>query len=433
MHGLGRADTDGALPLQPELDRIDAIASRTDLVAAVARLHRAGVSALFGFRADQDAKQSTQVIAIVSQGGLGLPDRDHYTKTDTASVRLRQAYVEHLARLLELLGEPAAGAQADARTSMTIETALATASMTRVELRDPKATYHKMTLAELEGIAPAFAWGDYFRVAGLPPISELNVAQPRFFKEVNRLLADVPLADWRVYLRARLVSWAAPWLGARFDAESFRFRQVLVGVKEQLPRWKRCLARADGSLGHALGQAYVERTFSPQAKVRALAMVDHLRAVLRERLTALDWMSDSTRRQALAKLDAFRTKIGYPDVWRDYSGLVIEGGPFLANLRRATEFETARRIANDWRAGGPGRMADDAAHRECVLQSHHERNRLPGRHSAAAVLRSRRGRRGQLRGDGRGDRPRDDARVRRPRAAIRRRGQPARLVDPRGR
>jgi putative endopeptidase len=215
---------------------------------------------------------------------------------------------------------------------MTIETSLAAASMTRVELRDPNATYYKMTLAELEGFAPAFAWGDYFRAAGPIPVAALNVAQPRFFSEVNRLLVDVPLADWRAYLRARLVSWAAPWLGARFDAESFRCRQVLVGVKEQLPRWKRCLMRADGSLGHALGQAYVEKTFSPEAKARALAMVEHLKAVLRDRLASLEWMSDSTRRQALAKLDAFQTKIGYPDAWRDYSALVIERGPFQANL-----------------------------------------------------------------------------------------------------
>ena len=345
-----RADADGAWPLEPELDRIGRVASRADLVAEIARLHRTAVPALFGLRADQDAKHSTQIIAIVSQGGLGLPDRDHYTKTDTASARLRQAYVDHQARLLELLGETAAAAQADARTVLTIETALATASMTRVELRDPNATYHKMTVAELEALAPAFAWGDYFRGTGPITIDALNVAQPRFFQEVNRLLADVPLADWRAYLRVRLVSSAAPWLGSRFEAESFRFRQVLVGVTEQLPRWKRCLARADGSLGHALGRAYVEEAFSPTAKARALAMVEQLKAVLRDRLTSLEWMSESTRRQALAKLDAFQTKIGYPDVWRDYSGVVIESGPFLVNLRRAAEFEHARRMAT---IGGP--------------------------------------------------------------------------------
>jgi putative endopeptidase len=344
------ADADGVRPLQPELDRIAAVASRADLVAEIGRLHRAAVPVLFGLRADQDAKQSTQIIAIVSQGGLGLPDRDYYTKTDTASERLRQAYIDHQARLLELLGETAAPARADARTVLTIETALATVSMTRVELRDPNATYHKMTVAELGALAPAFAWGDYLRGAGPITIDALNVAQPRFFREVNRLLADVPIADWQAYLRVRLVSWAAPWLDSRFDAESFRFRQVLVGVKEQLPRWKRCLARADGALGYALGQAYVEEAFSPAAKARALAMVEHLKAVLRDRLTSLEWMSDVTRRQALAKLDAFQTKIGYPDVWRDYSALEIERGPFLVNLRRAAEFEHARRMAM---IGGP--------------------------------------------------------------------------------
>ena len=345
-----RADADGARPLAAELERIDAIASRTDLIAEIARLHRAAVPVVFGFRADQDAKQSTQIIAIVSQGGLGLPDRDYYTKTDTASERLRQAYVDHQARLLELLGVAGAAAQSDARAVLLLESALARASMTRVELRDPNATYHKMNVAALDTLAPAFAWGDYFRSNVPTPIDALNVAQPRFLGEVNRLLVEVPLADWRAYLRLHLVSWAAPWLGSRFDSETFRFRQVLVGVKEQLPRWKRCLARTDGSLGHALGQAYVAVAFSPAARARALAMVEHLKAVLRDGLISLEWMSEATRRQALAKLDAFQTKIGYPDVWRNYSALVIEHGPFLANVRRAAEFEHARRMAT---IGGP--------------------------------------------------------------------------------
>jgi putative endopeptidase len=345
-----RADADGARPLEAELDRIERVASRADLVAEIARLHRAAVPVLFGLRADQDAKHSTQIIAIVSQGGLGLPDRDYYTRTDTASERLRQEYVEHQARLLGLLGEPVATAREDSRAVLTIETALARASMTRVELRDPNATYHKMTVGELDALAPVFAWGEYFRGAASATIDTLNVAQPRFFQEVNRLLVDVPLPEWRAYLRVRLVSASAPWLGARFAAENFRFRQTLVGVKEQLPRWKRCLARADGSLGDALGRAYVAETFSPEAKARALAMVEQLKAVLRDRLTSLEWMSGATRRQALAKLDAFETKIGYPDVWRDYSALVIERGPFLVNLRRAAEFEHARRMAM---IGGP--------------------------------------------------------------------------------
>jgi putative endopeptidase len=345
-----RADADGPRPLAAELERIDAIANRGDLVAEIARLHRAAIPVAFGFRADQDAKQSTQIIAIVSQGGLGLPDRDYYTKTDTASERLRQAYVDHQARLLELLGAAGAAAQSDARAVLLLETALARASMTRVELRDPQATYHKMNVAALDTLAPAFAWQEYFGSNIPVAIDALNVAQPRFLEKLNRLLVEVPLADWRAYLRLHLISWGAPWLGSRFDSEAFHFRQVLVGVQEQLPRWKRCLARTDGSMGHALGQAYVAVAFSPAARTRALAMVEHLEAVLRDRLLSLEWMSEATRRQALAKLDAFQTKIGYPDVWRDYSALAIERGPFLANLQRAAEFEHARRMAT---IGGP--------------------------------------------------------------------------------
>ncbi len=339
------AEAAGIRPLQAELDRIAQIGSVRDLAAEVARVHRVGGAVLFTFSVDQDRKHSSEMIAQAGQGGLGLPDRDYYTKSDTAAERLKHAYTSHVARSVELLGsEPAAARQA-ADQVMAIETALATASMTRVERRDPNATYHKLTLAELETLMPGFAWGDYLRGMGAPPIADLNVLQPAFFKAANTLLTAQPLDAWRSYLRWHLIDRAAPWLSTAFANEDFRFQQLLTGVKEQQPRWRRCVQVSDRFLGEALGQAYVAQTFSPEAKRRALEMVHNLEAVMQDRLHRLAWMSDATREQALGKLATYGNKIGYPDRWRDYGALKVEPGAFIANVRRATEFDTDRRLA----------------------------------------------------------------------------------------
>ena len=339
------AEAAGIRPLQAELDRIAQIGSVRDLAAEVARVHRVGGAVLFTFSVDQDRKHSSEMIAQAGQGGLGLPDRDYYTKSDTAAERLKHAYTSHVARSVELLGsEPAAARQA-ADQVMAIETALATASMTRVERRDPNATYHKLTLAELETLMPGFAWGDYLRGMGAPPIADLNVLQPAFFKAANTLLTAQPLDAWRSYLRWHLIDRAAPWLSSAFANEDFQFQQLLTGVKEQQPRWRRCVQASDRFLGEALGQAYVVQTFSPEAKRRALEMVHNLEAVMQDRLHRLAWMSDATREQALGKLATYGNKIGYPDRWRDYGALKVEPGAFIANVRRATEFDTDRRLA----------------------------------------------------------------------------------------
>jgi putative endopeptidase len=335
----------GIRPLQAELDRIAQIGSVRDLAAAVARVHRVGGAVLFTFSVDQDRKHSSEMIAQAGQGGLGLPDRDYYTKSDTAAERLKRAYTSHVARGFELLGaEPAAARQA-ADQVMAIETALATASMTRIERRDPNATYHKLRLAELEALMPGFAWGDYLRGMGAPPIADLNVLQPAFFTAANTLLTAQPLDAWRSYLRWHLIDRAAPWLAAAFANEDFAFQQLLTGVKEQQPRWRRCVQVSDRFLGEALGQAYVAQTFSPEAKRRALEMVHNLEAVMQDRLHRLAWMSDATRQQALGKLATYGKKIGYPDRWRDYGALKVEPGAFIANVRRAAEFETDHRLA----------------------------------------------------------------------------------------
>jgi predicted metalloendopeptidase len=214
--------------------------------------------------------------------------------------------------------------------------------MTRVQRRDPNAIYHKMTVAELASLTPGFDWPTYFREVGAPAVTTLNVDQPDFMAAFGRLLASTPPEAWHAYLRWHLAEEAAPALGSAFVNENFRFQSALTGAKELLPRWKRCVRATDEALGEALGQAYVARTFTPQAKARALAMVRNMEAVLRERLGVLAWMGDSTRAQAIAKLDAFANKIGYPDRWRDYSKLGVQTGPFAANVLRANEFEVRR-------------------------------------------------------------------------------------------
>ncbi len=345
-----QAEREGMKPLEPAFARIAALKSTDGLAAEVARLHQRGVGVLFAFGAVPDFKNSTQTIASTGQGGLGLPDRDYYTKEDSASVRLRTEYVEHIARLLTLTGTPAAQAQADAGRVLAIETALARASMTNVQRRDPNAIYHKMKTDELRALAPGFGWNAYLEGRELASLPELNVAQPEFFKALDVMLKDVPLADWKVYLRWHAAEDAAPLLSRKFADEDFAFQKVLTGTKEQLPRWKRCVARTDQMLGEALGQEYVKRAFPPAAKARALELVKNLETAVGDRITALDWMGDATKTEAHKKLAAFGTKIGYPDRWRDYSALKLAPGSFLAMNDAATEFESRRQLA---RVGKP--------------------------------------------------------------------------------
>ncbi|HEU4697631.1 MAG TPA: M13 family metallopeptidase [Gemmatimonadales bacterium] len=337
-----RAEADGVAPLRADLARIAAIRDRAALRAEIARLHGRGVFAAFTFAPAQDPRNSARVIADASQGGLGLPDRDYYVRADSASRALRDAYVAYAARALELAGAPAARAEADARRILALETALAEASMTRVERRDPEAQVHTMAVADADTLAPGMHWGDYVAAAGLADLARLNVSQPKFFQALGRELETRPLEDWRAYLAFRLLRANAAWLSSPFVAADFRFASALSGAKELQPRWKRCLRMADQNLGDALGRAFVETTFTPEAKAELVGMVDAMREVLRERIGRLEWMSEATRRQALVKLDAFGRKIGYPEKWQDYSALTVERGPFVANLRRVLEFRIRR-------------------------------------------------------------------------------------------
>jgi putative endopeptidase len=303
------------------------------------------VGVLFRFGSNQDAKDSTQVIGGASQGGLGLPERDYYLREDDKSKQLREAYLEHVAKMFRLLGDSADTAAAEAARVMTIETALARASMKNTDLRDPLKTYHKMTLAELKNLTPNFSWDNYFKLQNHPELAEINIGQPEFFKALDAQLTTTPLDDWKVYLRWHLVNAAAPGLPTAFVTQDFEFRgKTLTGAKEIQPRWKRCAQSTDRALGEAVGQAYVEKYFPPEAKARALLMVHNLIAALHDDLQTLPWMGPETRAEATAKLEAFAVKIGYTDKWRDYSALKIDRGSYAENQLRSAEFEFARRL-----------------------------------------------------------------------------------------
>lgn len=336
----------GLTPLAADLKRIDDISDQASFQKLVAQLHAGGVRALFRFGSAQDFKQSTQVIGQLAQGGLGLPDRDYYTKTDEKSKELRDKYLAHVAKLFALAGADETAAQAGAQTVMAIETKLAAASMTRVEQRNPENIYHKTKLAELKTLAPDFDWAAYFEGVGLHSTGDINVSQPNFFKVLNEQLTAIPLADWKIYLRWHLLNSRAPALPKKFVEEDFDFTgRVLTGAKELQPRWKRCVAATDRALGEALGQVYVQKHFTPATKARATEMVQNLIAALRDDLTTLSWMSDTTRKRATAKLEAFTRKIGYPDRWRDYSAMKIDRQSYVGNVASAQRFEAARQLS----------------------------------------------------------------------------------------
>src|SRR3989440_6410 len=342
----------GADPLKNELTRIDAIASREGLTRALARGHQHGWDPVFNFGGTADYKRSTMIIAAAAQGGLGLPDRDYYVRDDSTARTLRTAYLEYVSRTLGLLGDAPALADERALRILTLETALARASLTRVERRDPNANYHKLALAAADSLTPNLAWPAFLRDAGAPATGAINIGQPRFFQAVDSLIKAAPLADWRAYLRWHFARHLAPSLSSPFVDASFRYQQALSGVKEQQPRWKRCIQAANSLLGDALGQAYVKQTFTPDARRRARDMVDHLVAALDDRLHTLEWMGDSTRAQAVAKLRAFGKKIGYPDKWRDYSRLVVDD--------QGRQFDAQGNLRDWWTADDAQRFKDRA-------------------------------------------------------------------------
>ena len=337
----------GRTPLAPTLAAIDAMTSARDLPALLARLQleNGGDEFLFGFTSAQDFADSKAVIAFANAGGLGMPDRDYYTDGDKRALTLRQEYRRHVARSFALLGDSAAVAGQHADTVLRLETQLAQASLTRVELRDPYNLFHKMDRAALERLTPHFVWEAFLNALGLSGVNTLNVSQPKFYAALDQLLASASLDDLKTYLRWHAVHAAAPFLARSFEAERFAFfDHTLRGVPQQKPRWKRCVRQVDALLGEALGQEFVARTFGPKLKDATLLMTRQIEQALRDDIEALPWMSAATKQQALAKLAAVVNKIGYPDRWRDYSSIAIERGDYFQNAQHAIAFESHRQL-----------------------------------------------------------------------------------------
>ena len=352
-----RAEREGLAPIAADLARIAAIRDRAGLLKEFAHASAAGAFTPFRFEPETDPKASRSTIGQLAQGGLGLPERDYYFRTDPKSDTLRHDYTGHVARTLALYGTPPDQATADAQAVFGLETALAESSLSRVQMRDPKALYHKMSVKELGLLAPNVDWPAFFGGAGVnslaDPAAALDVSMPGFFQRLNAELDHTPIETWRAYLRFHELRGAMPWMNrAAFD-ESFVMNSKLSGQRQPLPRWKRVAQTCDRAMGEALGKAYVEQEFPASSKARMVQLVDNLQAALRERIESRSWMSAATKKQAVTKLNAVLKKIGYPDKWRDYAKLTLDPAqPAVANLRAASAFE------RQWELSFIGRPAD---------------------------------------------------------------------------
>jgi endothelin-converting enzyme/putative endopeptidase len=335
----------GASPIQAELSAVAALKNVKDLASLISTLHLEGDAILFDAGSTQDPDNSDAVIVGVNQGGLGLPDRDYYVKTDAKSKETRERYVQHVEKMFELMGDAPDVAKKNADTVMRMETGLAKATLTRVEMRDPYKLKHKMGVPELYKVAPNFDWNTYFAASNVPKFEVLNVDSPTFLKEVNALLTPNSLDDLKTYSRYHVANSRAPLLSSLFVNENFDFnRKYLRGAKELQPRWKRCVQYVDRQLGDALGQAYVRKTFSPELKAATVDMTKRIEDAMAGRVQQLSWMSDTTKKQAVDKLHNIRNKVGYPDKWRDYSSIALKPDDFFGNSTRATQFEAHRQL-----------------------------------------------------------------------------------------
>ena len=335
----------GATPLKPLLADIDGIADQTGLQKMIMRLQAFGMAVPFGLNAASDPHNPTRVIADISAGGLGLPDRDYYVKPEDRFQKARAEYLVHVANMFKLAGYSDADAQKAATSVMQFETVLANASLDNVALRDPQAIDHNTTFDALQKMAPKFDWADFFAQAKLPTIP-LNVQEPKFVQEFNQQLSAASLADWKTYLKWQLLHESAPYLSQPFVDENFNFYQrQLAGLSEIKPRWKRCSTATDEYLGEAVGQEYVARYFPPAAKARAREMITNIIAAMSETVNQLDWMSPETKKKAQEKIATFNVKVGYPDKWKDYSHLTITRGDFFGDVEAAAKFVVADNLS----------------------------------------------------------------------------------------
>jgi len=338
-------DKAGISPIQPYLNQVDQISDKASLMKEVADLRKVGLGSMYGFYVNQDDKNATKMAAYISQGGLGLPDRDYYLKDQQRFQHIRSEYIKHMTRMFKLLGDNEATAKQKAQTVMDIEKNMAGHSMTRVERRDPDNTYHKKTIAELNSLSPNIDWKQHLDEMGIDNIKEVIVNQPEFVKNLSSMVDKVSLDDWKTYLKWHVITNAAPYLSSDFEKENFSFYgKVLQGRKEMEPRWKRVLQTIDNEIGMDLGQLYVKRAFPPEAKKKAMEMINDIKAAFREHIQNLEWMSDETKKKALVKLNSFYPKIGYPDKWRDYSSVRISKDSYMANIIESDKFGFHRMI-----------------------------------------------------------------------------------------
>ena len=344
-------DRRGDTPLQPVLAGIAAIQTTGDVVRTFGRHDVGGGGrgggglAPFSLSPGSDPRNANDIIVSAGQGGLGMSSREDYLNDDARSQKLRDDYVGHVARSLALIGESEAQAQADAQSILSLETALARVQMSRVEMRDPNATYHKMSLADFQQMTPRIDWARWLQQQGAKHVTAVNVRTPAYFSALDSLLPAVPVDEWKAYLRWHAVDAAMGDLSAPFRAEAFRWQQITTGIKEPPPRWRDCAQATNSALGEAVGQAYIKRNFSPAAKARAAKMVDNLVSALRDRINGLDWMSAPTKRQAVAKLDAYLRKVAYPDTWRSYATLAVHTDAFYENVRAVADWNAAHEWA----------------------------------------------------------------------------------------
>jgi predicted metalloendopeptidase len=340
-----RIEKSGFAPAKAELDRIRAVNNRDDLMREVARLHGMGVPALFVFTSRPDAKDSNRTIASLSQGGLSLPDREYYLKTDGKSVETRQRFEQHVENLLRLAGDTAQNAASEAKQVLEIEARLAQASQDRVANRDPEKTYHILNKRELTSLAPDFGWELYFREVNAPSFETLNVSQPDFVKQTSTVIASRPIDVWKAYLSYHWLRHVAALLPEPFEKEDFDFwGRYIGGAKEQRPRANRCVDAVDANLGDLLGQKYIDTAFGPQAKAQITELVAALDRGVEKDIEILPWMTPDTRKQAIAKLHAITNNVGYPKKWRDYSKVRVARGDYFGDSMRAAESNEAQRL-----------------------------------------------------------------------------------------
>jgi putative endopeptidase len=335
----------GSTPVKPWLDEVDNIKSKEDLLKEIIKLHSYGLFPLFYIYSAPDETNSNLVIANLFQGGLGLRDRDYYFKDDKRSKEIREEYIKHLTNMFELIKYNKKDAQNAANTIFNLEKSLADVSRTKLELRDPQANYNKMDVNKLSSDAQGFAWNEYFKGLGITYTKEINVGQPKFFEGMAKLIQTLPINDWKEYLKWNIINSTSSYLSSKFVDESFRFYgKVMTGKEKNQERWKRVLEQTSGDLGEAVGQIYVKEYFPPEAKVKMLKLVNNLKIALRDRIKQLEWMSDGTKIEAVAKLDRINVKIGYPDKWINYSSVDITRDNYLQNSINAGKFNFQREL-----------------------------------------------------------------------------------------